>query len=248
MYTSGQGEGRYCASPVTVLPILSDPARHAEHLIGAEVLQVAYEQAGERGEALLPAGLAPTIPTLVTVLVVRAAQGPLGPFTLAQVRLSCRSGARARSYVVGQTVEASDATAEALAARWGIGGRRGEVRLQRGYDAVRAWCDGLEVLVLDPSPIGVHDVQYVTALHRVRLPSGEERLAQVELDVAADRVERGRPALSEFDGAQWGDARIRPRHPVAGTVAVGTVTLPALRFLLLPDLPPHRGTEVLAAD
>lgn len=231
---------------MTLLPVLSAPAAEPVVVPDAEVLLVTYEQAGVRSEALLPAGLVPTSPMLVTMLVVRAPAGPLGPFAVAQVRLSCRSGARARALVAGQVVDAGDEAAAALAAGWGIGGQRGPVRLQRGYDVVRGTCAGFDVSVLDPSPIGRLDVQYVTGLHPVSVPGGGERLVQVEFDLDVGRVERGRPALGAFDGAAWDDARLAPRHPVAATIAVGTWTLPVVRFLLRPDVAPHLGTERVA--
>jgi hypothetical protein len=224
-------------------PVLSAPATEPLVLEGVEVLQASWELVGVRGQQLLPAGLTPTSPLLLTVVAVRVADGPLGPLSWAQVRLSCRSGARARALVLLSIVGASDSAARQLGEAWGIGGRRDAVRLQRGYDAVRLTTPGLDVSVVDPSPIGVHDVQYVVGLHRVTRPDGEPRLAQVELDVVPDRLERGRPVLHDFDSVVWGEPRLRPVHPVAGTVAVGTLTLPAVRFLLHPDLPAHRATE-----
>jgi hypothetical protein len=223
---------------------LSEPAREPLVLEGAEIFQVTYEQSGARGHELLPSGLAPTIPTLVTMLVVRVPHGPLGTVSWAQIRLSCRSGARARAYVVGQRIEAHAEAAALLASKWGLGGSPGRVVLHRGYDAVRATCDGLDVTMLDPAPISTHDVQYVTNLVPVATDAGE-RLAQVELEVEQQRTERGRPVLHSFDGAAWGEPRLRPKYPVAATLAVGTLTLPVLRFLLHPELPPHQGTDVL---
>ena len=58
------------------------------------------------------------------------------------------------------------------------------------------------------------------------------------------------PCVRSFDGLPCDDERattISAVHPVAATLAVGTFTLPRLRFLLQPDVAPHLGTEVLAA-
>jgi hypothetical protein len=226
-------------------PVLAQPATEPLVLDGVEVVQASWELAGARGEQLLPVGLIPTNPILLTVVGVRVPDTPLGPATWAQVRLSCRSGARARALALPSVVDAADESAARLAAQWGIGGRRGTVRMHRGYDEVRLTTDGLDISLLDPAPIGVHDVQYVVGLHPVRR-DGERRLAQVELDVTPQRLERGRPILHGFDGTMWGDGRLRPAHPVAGTIAVGSLTLPALRFLLDPDRPAHQATEVIA--
>ena len=79
----------------------------------------------------------------------------------------------------------------------------------------------------EPRPIGVHDVQYVTGLH----PIEGDRLAQVELDVTPERLERGRPVLHHFH-APDAAPRLAPSSPVAATSAVGTLRLPVLRFVI----------------
>ena len=48
-------------------------------------------------EAMLPPALHPTLPPIVSWLVYRAISSPWGPFTLAQTRIGCRSGARSLS-------------------------------------------------------------------------------------------------------------------------------------------------------
>lgn len=221
-------------------PTLTSPAAEPVALGTAEIFQAAFEHAGgSGGRAFLPDGLVPTIPTLVTMLAIRVPDGPHGGFTLAQVRVSCRSGARARALVVASAVDASDECAAWLAAGWGIGGERAAVRYERRYDRVRITAPWFDVGVDGPRPIGVDDVQYVTGLHPVTTGNGE-RLAQVELEIALDRVERGRPELHAFDVGG-----LNPRFPVAATSAMGQLTLPQVRFVLRPDVPPHVGTERL---
>jgi hypothetical protein len=223
---------------------LTEPAAAPVVLEGVEAVQLVFEQAGVHGHPLVPAGLVPTLPTLVTLLVVRANGGELGPFQYAQVRLSCRSGARARSLVIGQVVDADAATAATLEARWGLApAQRGSIRMDRGYAITTVSTPLFVAAVRDPEPIGGDVVQFVCGLHPVTI-GGEERLAQVELDVHPQRAERGRPSL------EWFPERddLRPVRPVAGVVALGTMTLPAVRFVLDPDLPPHLGTRSLAAS
>ena len=233
---------------VQVAPVvLAAPASEAVVLEHAVVVQATFELAGVGREPILPAGLAPTVPTLLTFLSVHVPDGPLGPLSFAQARLSCRSGVRARALVVASEVEGTSATVEQLTEGWGLGGRSGAVRLDRRYDRVTvevpAW--GLVLAVADLSPIGAGDIQYVAGLHPVTTTDGESRLAQVELDVALERAERGRPELVTYDGLLVGSRRVRPVHPVAATVAAGTFTLPRIRYLLDPELPPHLGTTVL---
>lgn len=232
-------------------PTLTAPATAPVSFPGAEVLQLGFEVplGGRDRSAVLPAGLAPTIPLVLTLLVVRVPGGPLGPFSFAQARLSCRSGVRARAMVTASVVDAEEDVAGALAAGWGIGAERGAVVLDRGYDRVRAtvpaW--GAAVELADPSPISGADIQYVVGLHPVTTAVGDARLAQVELEVAPDRAERGRPVLLTHDGVRLADGGgvLRPVHPVAATMVVGTLTLPRLRFLLEGAVPAHLGTTVL---
>ena len=132
----------------------------------AEIFQAAFEHAGTR-PALVPPGLVPTNPTLVTLLAIRVPDGPHGGFTFAQVRVSCRSGARARALVTSSAVDASAECAEWLAAGWGIGGDLAPIRFERRFDRVRVTAPAFDVSLQGPRPIGVDDVQYVTGLHPV---------------------------------------------------------------------------------
>jgi hypothetical protein len=226
--------------------ILSEPATEPVEL-KAEVFQASFELAGVRGAEILPAGLAPTIPTLLTFLVVGVTGGPLGPFAYAQVRLSCRSGVRARALAVAGAADGE--VAADLGRRWGIGGDPGPVVLDRRYDRVAAlvpaW--GLHVELTDPVPIGPGDVQYVVGLHPVDTEVGP-RLAQVELDVHPVRAERGRARLVGYAGLHvpGRPERVQPAQPVAATLVLGSLTLPRVRFLLRPDVGPQEGTEVLS--
>ncbi len=220
---------------------LSAPAAAPLAIADVEILQAGFEHAGSGGRTFLPAGLVPTSPTLVTLLTVRAPDGPHGGFTFAQVRVSCRSGARARALAVATAVDAEPAAAEWLAAGWGLGGVSADVSLDRRYDRVTAACPWFDVAVTGLAPIGLGDVQFVTGLHPVTTADGP-RLAQVELDVALQRVERGHPRLARFTAPE-GAVGLAPTAPVAATAAVGTLTLPALRFVLHPDHQPDVGTE-----
>jgi hypothetical protein len=224
---------------------LTSPAHEAVELGTAEIFQAAFEHAGPRGETFLPAGLVPTIPTLVTLLAIRVPDGPHGGFTVAQVRVSCRSGARARALVVATAVDAGPEATGWLAAGWGIGGHEAPVAYERRYDRVRVTAPWFDVTLDSPRPIGVGDVQYVAGLHPVTTDAGD-RLAQVELEVALHRVERGRPVLHGFT-APDGAAALDPRFPVAATSALGSLILPQVRFVLRPDVPAHLGTERIAA-
>ena len=214
----------------------------------AWVLQVTYEMPATAREVLLPPALHPTDPPLVSWTFLRCASGPLGAFALAQLRVECRSGLRPRGFLIASVIDAVE-VGRTLTARWGYGPRLGEVRLARQYDAVTGTVcvDGrtiLEVGLRDPDPLGSHDIQYTASMHLARTPRGV-RLVQVDPTFAVQRAERGRPHLSAFDAAAWGDARILPVHPVAASIAIAEVTLPKLRYLCRPDVWAFDGTEHL---
>ena len=81
-------------------------------------------------------------------------------------------------------------------------------------------------------------------MHLARTPRGV-RLVQVDPTFVVQRAERGRPHLSAFDAAAWGDARIVPAHPVSASIAIAEVTLPKLRYLCRPEVWAFDGTESL---
>jgi Acetoacetate decarboxylase (ADC) len=217
-------------------------------LPGAWVLHVTYEMPGAAREVLLPPALHPSDPPLVSWTFLRCASGPLGAFTIAQLRVECRSGLRPRGFLVASVIDSKEA-GRTLASRWGYSSRPGEVRLARQYDAVTGAVrvDGrtiLHVALRDPDPLGPHDIQYTASMHLARTPRGV-RLVQVDPTFAVERAERGRPHLVAFDAAAWGDARIVPTHPVSASIAIADVTLPRLRYLCRPDVWAFDGTERL---
>jgi hypothetical protein len=228
-------------------PVMDGFATEALVLAQAEVLQVVCEIDAAAREAILPPGLHPTNPPLVSVLVYRCAASPFGPFALAQLRVECRSGVRARAFLVGGFADNTGAAAT-LAGRFGYALQPGTVVLRRQYDAVEArvtTADGRVAAVVtarDPDPLAPADVQYVANMNLAQTPRGL-RLVQVEPDYRIERAERGRPRVDAFDGAAWGDARIRPVCPVSASLTVGEVTLPPVRFVCRPDVLAFEGTE-----
>ena len=212
----------------------------------AEVLQVTYEIATAQREAMLPPALHPTDPPIVTWIFYRCPTSPWGSFAMAQTRIQCRSGLRLRGYLVSAAVD-NAAAARALAARWGYAVHDGRIVLSRYYDSMRAAvvADGrtiLDLTVEDPDPLSAADVQYVASMHLAHTPRGL-RLVQVEPRYQIDRVERGRPRVTAFNGAAWGDARIQPVYPVSASLAVADVSIPRVRFVCRPDVLAFEGTE-----
>lgn len=222
------------------------PALDAEpvELRGAEILQATFEMDYASREITLPPGLHPTTPPLMIVLAWSVHDGPWGPFAMAQVRVSCRSGVRPRGFVTS-CVTTSEEAAKALSAKWGLPTRVGAVRLVRRFDAVELEVGGsMRLTGLDPDPLGAGDVQYTVTSTLAHTPRGL-RLVQVEPEYEPQRVERVRPRLDRFVAPEWGHPGLAPRHPVTATVAVGTITVPRLRFLSRPDVMAFEGTETV---
>jgi len=197
-------------------------------LPSVEILTVTYEVRADVNEAMLPAGLHPTIPPIVTFVVWRAET-----FSMAQVRIGCRSGMRPRAFLVSAVVDGD--AGPPLAERWGFATRPGTVTLERSYDRLRATVDDtLDVEVVDPVPLRPNDIQWIANMNLADTPRGL-RLVQVDADYEVYRAERGRPRLAAFDAAAWSEPLLEPVYPVVATFAVADITLPRLRYVCRPE-------------
>jgi hypothetical protein len=225
---------------------LADFATQPLRLEGVDTLQVLCEMERAGAESLLPPGLHPTLPPVVTWLVQRVAVSPWGAFGLAQCRIECRSGLRPRGFLCAGIIDNATAAKE-LASRWGYNLKQGDVVLERGYDRSRAHVSVsgdviLELSLQDPQPLRAQDAYYVANMHLAHTPNGL-RLVQVDPDFEIERAERGRPSVHRFDAAAWDSVGVRPSHPVAALLTVGAVTLPALRYVCKPDVLAFVGSE-----
>ena len=215
-------------------------------LAGVQVLQAVFEMDWAARQAVLPPGLHPTNPPIVTFLAWQVPDSPWGSFTMAQARAGCRSGVRPRGFVAG-AVNDNPAAAAALAGGWGLPGVAGQVRLQRWYDAVElevvvGTATALRLVASRPVPLRLGDVQYTVTTSLALTPRGL-RLVQSEPEYAMDRVERVQPRLESFDPSAWGEPALAPTTPVAATVGTGAVTLPPLRYVSRPEVSAFEGTE-----
>ncbi len=213
-------------------------------------LQLTAEMRNSAREAVLPPALHPTIPPVVSIQVWDVADSPVGAFGFAMCRVSCRSGVRARGFSTA-AVASTQAAAQILTERFGFPCVLGEVTLRRHYDGVDAevMVDGsrtLGIAALDPEPMDLDDVQYTGNLNLAHTPLGL-RLAQVEVDHVASRVERLSARLSAFDGEAWGNRLLDPYFVVSASVALETVSIQPIRFVCKPDELAFTGTESVAA-
>jgi len=176
--------------------VLDDRALRVDDV---DILQVLYEVRVDDREALVPPALNPTIPPVISFLVYRAKDSDYGPFALAQLRLTARSGVRPRCYLVSARCDHAE-LASVLSTSWGFRIAPGRIRLRRFHDRVDcsvtacddfperpagaddagraepapapAGRDGptiLDVSLVDPVPVTGHDVQYPPGMHLARV-------------------------------------------------------------------------------
>jgi hypothetical protein len=219
---------------------------------GAQVLHAMYEIDDAAIVALLPPALHPTIPPVVTFTVARYPESPVGPFTLAQVRVGCRAGVRPRGYLLHAVCDSEEA-ASALGSGWGYACTIGAIELHRYHDSIATsvHIDGDEVLrlaLVDPEPISGGDIQYVANMNLARVDdgSGEQPwLVQVDPDYVFHRAERGRPRLDAFDRDAWAAAGVDPVYPVVASYAVCDTGFPLIRYVVDPAKPAIAGTRTV---
>jgi Acetoacetate decarboxylase (ADC) len=227
-------------------PTLERFDAEALELARVEVLQLAAEVRAGGVERSYPPALHPTLPPLAVWQVVRCLEGAIGSFTMAILRLSCRSGVRPRGFLVTGVIDSPSAAA-ALSSRFGYALVIGEVRLRRYYDEVRASVsrDGRSVLELgaiDPVPLAPSDLQHTAAMHLAHTPNGL-RLVQVEPEYRFERAERATPRVEHFAARDWGREEIHPTLAVSASIAVGAIHIPRIRYACRADVLAFEGTE-----
>jgi hypothetical protein len=233
------------------LPRLKSFDTDAWTLPGAEILQLAWE-VPLATDVLMPKAMHPAIPRYATILVTRYPESPVGPFTLAQLRLMGRAGAHPRGFVLGAVASTPEAAA-ALREQWAVPALAGTVSLRRYHDRVVAavavnGAVALEAALIDPEVISGTDVQYI---HSVTMGQVEEDghlvpyLVQVDPHYAFHRAERGRPRAMRFEPEAWSAAPLQLLFPIAATFTACDTDLPQIRFVMHPETPVVRGTRRL---
>ena len=218
-------------------------------LPNADILQLAFE-VPRSTESLLPRAMHPAIPPYATIWVTRYPESPVGPFTLAQLRLMARAGAHPRGLVLGAVASTEEAAA-ALRERWGLPAVSGKVTFTRRHDRIMATAvrDGLTVLeceLVDPEAISGSDVQYIHSVALANAPLDGKTgplLVQVDSRYTIKKAERGRPRVNILLPEPWGAGPLRPEHPIAATVTTCDTDLPRIRFVMNVETPVVRGTR-----
>lgn len=223
-------------------------------LKGAQILNVYYEIDTDPAQAMMPVTVRPVIPAYAMFNVTHYPESPVGPFTIADVRLGCRAGVRPRGFTLASYVD-SEAAARELAHRWGFPTRVGKVYLRAFHDRVvgrvttAAGKVALEVEMLDRDFISGSDIQYVSSMHLCRnREDGKLTVVQCDPEWIFSKAERGRPNLVAFDSASWnGGDKVRPNWPISASYAVADVTLTKIRYVSDPNQDAFRGTTQIAA-
>ena len=187
-----------------------------------EILQVTFEVDDSDRESLVPKALHPTIPPAAIFSVSRYPNSPVGPFLLAQVKVSCRAAALPRGFLLRACASTPEAR-DALGRNWGFSCAHGDVRLQRYHDRIVGSVhagDGREILrisLVDPEPISGGDVQYVANMNLAKTKDGPV-LVQCDPEYTFHRAERGPPRNPHppRGGRPPAGRRLRPRRLVRG--------------------------------
>jgi hypothetical protein len=241
---------RDVASLASDAPLMPSFATEPWALPGTRVLQLMYEIRQEAMVSLLPPALHPTIPPTLVFAVTHCPESSVGPFTMAEVRVGCRAGARPRGFCPRTYVDSAAASKE-LRDRWGFSAQVADVKLKPGYDRVHGLVvvNGktvLDMALLDPEPISGADIQYLPAMNLARgLRDGAEvtRIIQVDADFTFHKADRGKPQLTTFDPAAWLLSGADPWWPVSASYAVADMKMPTIRYALDPAKPATQGIE-----
>lgn len=219
-------------------------------LDGVEILQAQFELAATSIERFLPPALHPTIPPLGHWTCWDVPDSPWGRFRLVQFRLSCRSGARPRAFLLGSMIDNLDAQAK-LARNWGLGAIHANIQFLRSYDAAEFQVTvndqvAIDVKLRNPESLATSDLQLFASMHGANTPSGL-RLVQFDPSYEVHRTERYIPTINHFNANVWQREGINPVYAVTAWGANAAIHLPNLRFVCRPDIDAFRGTESVQA-
>jgi hypothetical protein len=217
---------------------------------GVDILAFTYEIDIQQGFAVTPKALHPSIPSYCQIVVRRHPDSPVGPFTVAELRINARAGTHYLAYCIGAFTD-SDRARVLFRERYGVPMQLADVVLDtRYYGIVGRVVQGgtpiLDGLLERPHYISGSDVLYTPNLNLARV-NGRGTLVHQEMEYTIGRAQRGEAVLKRFDAAAFGDARVLLRQPLPATVIQAKVTYMGVRYLIDPERPALVGTETVAA-
>jgi hypothetical protein len=214
-----------------------------------EVLNFVHEIDDRDALALIPRALHPTIPLYANLMLLRHASSPVGPFSLAELRIITRAGMHQGGFTIGGFCDSEPAIAY-LRDHYGWPLAPGQVSIQRKHYAVlgsvvaggeavfEGWLEKAE-------SIAPGDLLYPVSLH-LALYEGEPRLVQTEPLYTPELAERGIARVQRFDAAAFGDGRISFTNALPATWIRGAFEMRPVRWIMDPERPAVVGaTRVL---
>ena len=242
------------------LDIAAHPAETLESLAdaplvlkGVRVLELRMEIDAQSADGLIPPSLHPAIPTFGVLSVMSVADSPFGPFNLADLRVGVRVGGMPSLFVVGAICNSAPAR-EALAGRWGMPVKAGQVLLEETYHQLSATAsvDGrtaLEMTLGRRQPLAGTRLAVPSLISLARKgPSGPLILLNTPIEMTYAQVDGGQQAIRAFDGALFnaGD-RFRPTFPMSAATGIAEITLAAPDCTIDPTAPAEESLQPLAA-
>jgi Acetoacetate decarboxylase (ADC) len=223
-------------------------------LKGAQILNILYEIDNDTVEDLIPVTMRPAIPAYAMFNVAHFPDSPVGPFSIAEVRVGSRAGVRPRGFVLRSFVSTESAANE-LAQRWGYPAVVGQVYLRAFHDRVVGRVTtsegkkALEMEMIDREFISGNDVQYVSSMHLTRnKQDGKLVVVQLDPEWTFHKAERGRPHIISVDSQSWGAGDLlRADYPISASYTTCDVTLSKLRYVCDPTQDAFKGTTEIAA-
>lgn len=237
------------ASALSSAPTVDSLSPETWSLPGSQVLQVSYEVREDPALAITPPALHPSIPPYATFSVWHCPDSPVGPFTLAMVRLIVRAGIRPRGLLVSSFTDNVQA-AEALSHGWGYRVRTAEVSLTRRHDLIRGSVVvddalALDVSLNDPEPVAGSDLELFDNLHLTNVAGQDPVLVQVDPTYGHRSADRGRADLATYDPDALGTRGVEPVYRLIAVAAETDIELAAPRFVMDPGVPAIQSTRRL---
>jgi hypothetical protein len=178
----------------------------ALEIADGEILQTIFELRFTGFETRVPPAMHPSHPPYATIFFYRAKTSPIGPFTMAQVRVSGMAGISRFSYPIHGWIDNPEA-GEVFARRWGYRLDLADITLTRRFDGVWGTVTQNEKLILDagmydPEPVSGADATHAGHLNLAYVEGDEPpvpMLIQAGPQLSFTRCDRGRPRLKTYD-------------------------------------------------
>ena len=251
--TPGSRDARSLAGHAPIVDI-SDLKPEPVSVEEMEVYHVLIEVDDRVLTPLMPPALHVPLPPMVSFVFWSCRDGSLGPFKLAQVRISTRLNARPRGLLLGSYFEGDPEAARRLRKHWAFDCQPGNITVREYHDQVVGTVEagGRQVLRVsgrDPIAIAPDDVRDMPNCNPVRLQKADglfPLLLQVDTESEVKQATRSiHPTLDHFDGEAWNAPGISQEYPVRALRYTCEFRVPAPRFTIDPALSTDQRSEAI---